>query len=335
MHTLPTAHAQVKPPGGAWTVIGDPEADREAWLAARRTVITAGEVPYVLGMYGPSARVRLWYDKAGWTERESADDFEGAQMGHRLEAVNAEIFSEKTGRRVRRVQKLLQSTRYSWLGATLDYEQWPTRRDSPVPLELKSTGAGHNWPETENDVRYPDIEFVGEPSLRWQAQLQAQLLVTGAAWGSLSGLIGSPYFHHRHRDFPIHSRFCDMILQKTRAFHESLQSGIPPKPDDSEGTLTTLKEAARRRLLEGSTRALPIEASAWADELERARRDQAEAARRTRLFESSLLTVIGDAERGVLTDGRVYLIKRTPRRAYSVAASTVVSLKREDKETPS
>ena len=351
MPSLSTASQQVKPnQAGPYTVLADADGDRPAWLAARRGIITAGEVPYILGMYGAGRRLRLWYDKAGWTERESADDFEGAQMGHRLEPLNAELFAERTGRCVTRVQKLLRSTRYPWLGATLDYAQLASSgalpgfqraflgdasdgragTQPPVPLELKSSGAKHNWPESESDVRYPDIEFVGEPSLRFQAQLQAQLLVYGADWGSLSALLGSPYMHHRYRDFPLHPNLCDLILTRTQAFAESLTRGVPPEPDDCPLTLSTIKEAALRRLQAATVRRLPVEAVAWSSELGRARAEQRDAERRVRLYESALLTAMGGAERARLPDGSTYTLQRSQRRGYSVAPAIVVSLKKEE-----
>lgn len=330
MHTLPTDPQQVKAPEPAYIVLANADADRPGWLEARKALITAGEVPYVLGMYGAGQRLRLWYEKAGIVDRETADDFEGAQMGHRLEPLNAELFAERTGREIMRRQQLIQSVQYPWLGATLDYTQHVNPQDkNGCPIELKSSGAKHNWPESDADVRFPDIEFVGEPSLRYQAQLQAQLLCFGAPWGSLSAVIGTPYMHHRWRDFELHAGFCRLIVQRTRAFWESLQRRTPPEPDDSPTTLATLKEAAARAE-RGRRRALPVQALQWSAELDRAKTDERDAARRVRLYESTLLTALGDAERGDLPDGRAYQIVRTSRKGYRVAPSISISLKKVD-----
>jgi len=328
MHSLRTDHTQVNKRGGpAYTVLARADTDRERWQRLRRDLITASEVPYVLGMYGPGARMRYWYEKAGLIERESGDDFEGAQMGHRLEPFHAELFGEKAGRSVRREQKLLRSRRYPWLGATLDYTQ-RIGRGPGVPLELKSSGAKHNWPEDEREIRYSEIEFVGEPSLRYQAQLQTQLLVYGADWGTLSALLGSPYMHHRWRDFELHPRFSQMILERTHAFHESLRTGRPPDPDDSELTLRTLKDATVHS--EPITRRLPEEALGWSAELDAARAAALEAQRKIRYFESVLLIAMGNAERGELPDGSAYVIQRTNRKGYTVPPTVAVSLKKEE-----
>ena len=309
-------------------MLGSADEDRAAWLKARKGLITAGEVPYVLGMYGAGQRLRLWYEKAGMVERETVDDFEGAQMGHRLEPLNAELFAERTGRDVARRQQLIRSRKYPWLGATLDYTQHVNPSDKAgCPVELKSSGAKHNWPESDNDVRYPDIEFVGEPSLRYQAQLQTQLVVFDADWGSLSALLGSPYMHHRWRDFERHASFCDLILRRTERFWDSIRRGVPPEADDSVLTLRTLKEAAQRAA-PGSRRMLPVEALTWSAELDRARAEQIDAERRIRLYESALLTAMGDAERADLPDGTAYLLTRTPRKGYRVKPSVSISLKK-------
>jgi putative phage-type endonuclease len=331
MPTVSTDSQQVKRPEPVYTVLAHADIDRPAWLEARKGLITAGEVPYVLGMYGDGARLRLWYEKAGFVERETADDFEGAQMGHRLEPLNAELFAERTGRELVRRQQLIQSKSYPWLGATLDYTQHVNPADKAgCPVELKSTGTRRNWPESEADIRFPDVEFVGEPSLRYQAQLQAQLICFGASWGSISVVLGSPFMHHRFGDFERHERFCSMILARTRAFWDSLQRGIPPEPDGSATAQRTLREAAARRAEAGKRRRLPKEALSWADELERARTEQRDAARRERLYEGAILTAMGAAERGDLSDGRAYQLVRTSRKGYKVAPSIAISLRKVD-----
>lgn len=170
----------------AFEVIANADEDQEHWLAMRQTLITAGEVPTVLGLAGVrKGRPRLWYEKAGLLAPESLDDVEYAQLGHLFEPINAQLFGAKTHRRVQRSQLLLRSKQYPWLGCTLDYEQWlvdgavgtpfESDTDGPVPLELKSTGNSKNWPRESE-----------EPTRAYQAQLQAQLVVTGASWGSLS-----------------------------------------------------------------------------------------------------------------------------------------------------
>lgn len=324
--TQSTGYPQNSHGSSAYTVIADADADRAGWLEARRTVITAGEVPVILGMYGTSRRIRYWYDKAQLTERDNLDDFEGAQMGHRLEPLNAEIFAEKTGRRLVRQQKLLRSVRYPWLGATLDYTQY-VGDDVGAPLELKSSGQKHNWPDSEADIMWPDVEFVGEPSLRYQAQLQAQLLVYGVDWGSLSVLLGTPYMHHRWRDFLLHPRFSQMILDQTGAFFASLERGIPPEPDDSDLVRATLKERALRAQAGLSCR-LPAAAAGWDERLVAARAAKIESEKEINHLESLILTAMGDAERGILPNGDEYVVNRSARKGYTVAPTTVVTLRR-------
>lgn len=327
MYNIPTSRAQVKRPH-PYDVLADADVDRATWLDARAKIIGSSDVPIVLGMHGESRRIEFWYEKAGLIARsDAADEFEGAQMGHRTEPLNAELFAEKTGRKLRREQKLLRSLRYPWLGATLDYTQRLSETGPSAPVELKSTGGKHNWPEDEADILFPDIEFVGEPSLRFQAQLQTQLLVYGAEWGSISVLLGSPYLHHRCADFPAHAGMQAMILAKTRAFHESLEQGVPPDPDGSELVHATLTRRARRAA-SGVVRVLPEEALDWDRRLTAARAKLAAAERERNLMESSLLTVMGDAESGVLPNGITYSVERRPRRGYTVEPTTTVTLRR-------
>jgi len=291
------------------------DASRADWLKARAGLITASDVPTILGIV--PGKPALWYEKVGMLERKMFAEPEVLQMGHDSEPFNAEQYCAKTGRKVKRCQELLRSRQYPWLGATLDYWTWLPGNKRAGPLELKCTGNKDLWPDD------------GAPAMKFQAQLQTQMLVVGSEWGSLSALIGSPYLHHRWLDFERDDAgLCDLILTETRAFAESIQAGVNPPVDGDESTSDALRNLVVE-VLAGTTTVLPAAAVEWDRELLAAKEAIKTWSERQRFFENLLMTAIGTHEVGELPDeaGR-FTFKRQTRKSYTVAETTFRKLHR-------
>lgn len=241
---------------------------------------------------------------------------EAMATGNELEATVMEMFERRTGRRLWRCGKLLRSTLYPWLGATLDYNQEDPVRRLGV-LECKTTGAASRWPEDE------------EPAAEWQAQLQQQLVVTGRAWGSIGALIGSPYLHFRHDDFARHAEFCELLIEQTREFHEQVQSGDLPASDASFTDSRALRHVVE--VLAGQSVVLPDEATEWDAALARVRAEIGVLETEKRRLENLFMAKIGQASLGVLPGRRgMYSLKTQVRKAYSVAETSFRVLRREE-----
>jgi putative phage-type endonuclease len=303
----------------AYETIISGDASRQDWLVARAGLITASDVPIILGIV--PGKPKLWYEKVGMLEREESGDPEVPQMGHDMEPFCASQYVKKTGRRVRRCQQLLRSKRYPWLGATLDYWTWIPRVRKPVPLELKVTGNKELWPEG------------GKPAMKFQAQLQAQMIVTGTRRGALSVIIGSPYIHHRWADIKRDSELCDLILTETKAFADSVRAGVDPPVDGDTSTSVALRRLVVE-VLAGTTVMLPRAAIEWDRSLQEAKAAISEWEHRKRFFENMLMTKIGDHETGQLPDdhGR-YTLRRQTRAAHTVKETTFRKLHRVAPET--
>lgn len=291
-----------------YSELANADTDREAWLEARRSILTASDVAAVLGI--TTGAPRIWYEKKGLLAARDLSDNEAVQMGHELEAKVADLYAAKTGRRIERQQSLFRSTAYPWLGATLDYKAWLPDRDDPGPLECKTTGNKTNWPED------------GEPSRAYHVQLQTQMLVTNANWGSLSALIGAPFMHHRWIDSLRDDNLCDRILDRTKRFMRSVQSDSqPPELDDSSDT----EQALRRTVLgvlAGETVVLPDAAVEWVEKLNAETQMMQESTREIRRLKNRIMAAIGTAEVGEMHDGSgAFTFKVQMRKAYSVKES--------------
>ncbi len=239
MQKVPDDGADDKSP---YVELVNADQDRDAWLKARRGLITASDVPAVLGWPRVGARHGLWFQKRDEIRREKKPAYvqEAGEMGHRLEVTNAQIYQEKTGRPVHRGQRLLRSVAYPWLGCTSDYYlRNRARPDAPPrlhPLELKSTVVEENWPPGQ------------EPCAYWLIQVATQCLVYGVDWGALAVLFGSPVFSHRHADIHPETELFELILNEVGDFWESIQRDRPPAWNSDISTYEVLRRLDDRRL---------------------------------------------------------------------------------------
>lgn len=308
-----------------YTVVVSADADPEGWLRERQKLLTATDIPSVLGVPGARSALETWYQKKdALVARAEAEQIRAAkQAGHDFEDFNALMFAKAAGRRVEREQQLLRSNKHPWLGATLDYSQHmlivrpglPAYKDKR-PVELKNVGsfaAEEMWP------------IGGEPHLTWQVQLHVQIIVTDTVSGSLSAWVGAPFVHHRWQDFKRDPKLEEIILDEGYQFWKSLKRSTPPK----ENPKVTL-EVLRRLAPEQSTRKvidLPPEAVTISRQLltvQRALDDaQEEVVARKRELDAlrgQIAEMIGPNDGGRLPSGDVWSFKHVHVTEHTVAA---------------
>jgi putative phage-type endonuclease len=116
------------------------------WGKARQAGIGSSDAPVIAGV-APWGDIRtLFAEKMGW----AAPVIETRLMswGLRLEQVIAEAYAEETGRRVRRVRRLLQHRQHPWMLASLDRVAVGERR----LVEIKTSRfANEHWGEPGSD----------------------------------------------------------------------------------------------------------------------------------------------------------------------------------------
>ncbi len=295
-------------------IMADAELDREGWLEARKQVVTASDVAAIVGAV--PGMTKRWYQRKGWIEREAftAQSEEAMDMGHRSENFNAELFRAKTGRLTLGCQKLIRNPRYPWLAVTPDFFQFSedyAKTGTFGVLETKSTGRKDYWPEGDDE----------EPSINWQLQLQAQLKVLDAGMGSLSAIIGSPYLHHRWRDFDAHDGSQEIILTRTKLFLDSLNGDEPPWDEESESAADAMRQLTLE-YLSGDTIQLCEEAIEWTDELEKLEASLSTLERRKKELRDKIVLSMGTAIRGILPNGDEWSFKPQVRAEHIVKAST-------------
>src|SRR3972149_1892443 len=149
--------------------------DRDSWLKARRTGLGSSDAAAILGIDRYRGPLDVYAEKLGV---ESAAQTEAMEWGLRLQPVLGQKYAEPTGRQVTDQSLPLGRTlAYPSLVASLDFLVVDPERGEGV-LETKTTSA------------FNREEWEDEPPIFSQVQVQHQLAVTGAQWGSLAVLIG-------------------------------------------------------------------------------------------------------------------------------------------------
>lgn len=248
-----------------------PDATEAAWLERRRTMLTASEVAAVLGRGPYDSAFSLWWKKQ--PDWPAAPTTVGQHIGHKLEAVIGELWSEAHPEAAlfRSGAGLWGHHRHEWLGATPDYigvfpgtsalqtptppheiSMTPARGVHLEPVECKSDEGGDGWGRAGTD----EIPF------HHLCQLVTQCMVLGADRGRLVRLASKRVTEYIV-DIDNHTQLVGDILSAGAPFVASLTAGVPPEVDGHDATETALKALyGSEDVVRGTSATIPNELAA-------------------------------------------------------------------------
>jgi putative phage-type endonuclease len=286
-------------------------SDRAEWLERRLHSLGASEVPAVLGVDPRRGPTHVYASKLGLVRTEETSQM---RMGRRMEPVIADEYAERTGRLVRNLGAftIKRHPDLPFLTATLDREVIAPDQAGPGPLECKAVWAGKA------------ADFDVEPPVQHMVQLQTQMAVTGASWGSLAALIGGLEFWWA--DIPRNDAFIAAMLPQLEAFWRHVTSREPPPADGTDGTRVALHALYPKD--SGETIAMPPQALEQADRLDKLREEIDAREDEKATLEAQVKAALGFATWGVLTDGSRWQWKVEPRAGHAVAPSAPRVLRR-------
>lgn len=295
----------------AFEIVCDSQADRTAWLEARRTGIGSSDSAGVLGIASVSrwtSPIRVYTDKT--TPVVEDEGSEPMKWGRILEPHIIEEFGKDMGRKVETYQKLTRSREWPWMLATCDAQQWS---DKPEPgiLEVKATG----WRVGDWSDGIPEHVRV---------QAQHQLAVQGWEWGSVAVLIRGMQL--LYADIERDEALIEHIVEASRELWERIQKGEPPNPDGSESARKALEALYPEDT--GETIALPGELIELDDERERIAADLKRMKDRKEEIDQIVKAAIGDATEGRLANGTTYTHRLQARKGYTVKPAEFRVLRR-------
>jgi len=218
--------------------IANINADRTAWLDARRKGIGGSDVAAMLGLSQYNTPYTLWLDKTGRDSGDS-DISEPAYWGNTLEDIVAQEFAKRSGNKIQRVNQLLVGEQ-PWMLANIDRAVVNReisgrvylkdgRLTTDQILECKTANGflAKLWGDTEESV--PDY---------YLTQCQWYLGITQAEICHMAVLIGGQSFrmYRIQRD----DELIDMLQSEARTFwNDYVLADQPPDP-------TTLSDCAHR-----------------------------------------------------------------------------------------
>jgi putative phage-type endonuclease len=264
--------------------------DRGQWLAVRQGGIGSSDAATAVGLNPYKSQLELWLEKTGraTAKEETAGMDDPCYWGTLLESYVATAYQQHTGRKVRRVNAVLQHPTFNFMLANLDREVV----GSPDVQILECKTAGEFGSRLWKD---------GVPEYV-QLQVQHQLAVTGNAAADVAVLLcGQKLEIHRiERDDELIAR---LILLETK-FWECVEQDIEPLVDGSESAARAL-----RQLYPGNDTMLDFgQEEALCETFTALSALKVELEERGRLAEQCKQTIqqaMGDASRAVFQDGVV------------------------------
>lgn len=212
-------------------LVSTKDMSRDEWLDVRKQGIGASEAATAIGINPYQSQLELWMIKTGRITAANDDPFTSPvnpmYWGNVLEPIVAEHYTRQTGRKVRRVNAVLQhpDKDKSWMLANLDYAVVGCS-DVQV-LECKTAGefGARLWKEGVPDY--------------YQCQVQHQLAITGKQTADVAVLICGQEFrvYRIERDDELIAE----LIELEREFWSYVETDTPPPADGSEASARALR----------------------------------------------------------------------------------------------
>ena len=146
------------------------------WLEARRQGIGGSDAAIVIGESPYRSPYDLWAEKCGLVA--PAPETAAMAWGRRLEPLVAAAYTEATGRRLRRVSRLLRHRERPWQLASIDRAVIGEKRLVEIKTTRSPAGTGNSASVTGGDNWYPVGKSIPRPLLirRFAGRGDAHLL---------------------------------------------------------------------------------------------------------------------------------------------------------------
>lgn len=187
----------------------------EAWLAFRQTHIGSSDAPAIVGESPYRSALALYLEKTEGPEVVDPDRERLFRIGHRMEPLILDLYSEDKGRKVSR-GRVLESRDLPWLSCSLDGEA-----EGRI-VEAKWTSSSRFDGGVPGDV---------------MVQVTHQMGVSGIPVADVAVLTPRGFSVY---EVPFERPFWDSILSQEEQFRERLRLHLPPPPDASESSRKAL-----------------------------------------------------------------------------------------------
>lgn len=289
--------------------------DREDWLRVRKNGIGSSDAAAAVGLNPYQSMLELWLIKTGrdaeLPQIDPSDDSHPTYWGTLLEPFVAEYYTRHTGRRVRRVNAVLQHPEHAWMLANIDREI--VGAPDVQILECKTSG-GFGVRLWKDGV--PEYVLV---------QVQHQLAVTGRQAADVCVVLGGQEarIHRIERDDELIAH----LIELERRFWHYVETDTPPPADGSDSAAQALQALyPRDRGLSIDLSVEPAMTEAFT-RLVALRAELADKEKQEALLKQTLQQRMGEASRACFPEGEI-----TWKRTKDVQSVDVARLARERPE---
>lgn len=263
------------------------ESEKAAWLEKRKHYITGTDAGKLIGVSPWGGKFAVWLDKTG--RAAPVVETPAMKAGKKFESAILQTYAEEMNCKLEHVDgyNLITCDKYPRLGASLD--GW--NHDLQIPVDAKNIKwKNEKWGDAWTD-QFPEY---------YKAQLQVQMMVTGATFAHLAVMFSG-------QDFFIYSMEYDedmaqKILDASDEFWPFVERDKMPEADGSDEATEYIKSEFAR----GDAAAVkePTEEILEALKgLQKAKLDEKDAQNRKTEFENRIKMFMGDATaiKGVCT----------------------------------
>lgn len=192
---------------------------REEWLQERMTGIGGSDAGTILGVNKWKSKTQLFFEKTN-PEMIQEINNEFIYWGNMMEDVVADEFARRTGKKVRRDNRMLRHPEHKFMMANLDRVVVGEK----ALLECKTTSQ-YNKEQWEDD----------NVPAQYLCQIQHYMAVTGYEKAYIAVLIGGNNFVWK--EIPRDDELIEILIEAEKDFWENnVQSGVIPEIDGSEAT---------------------------------------------------------------------------------------------------
>jgi len=192
-----------------------PEADQEL----RRQGIGGSDASIIMGVNPFTNKVELYEVKTGQREPADLSDMEKIRWGVLLEDIIAKEYADRTGKRVRNVNRTYRHKDYPILQGHIDKKI----EGENAGLEIKNVGL--------RQAKY----WNNQPPIYYEYQVLHYLAITGFDYFDVCALVGGQelMIHTIHRD---ERRIDELVKKELEFWNECVIKEVPPIPETTSET---------------------------------------------------------------------------------------------------
>ncbi|MEA0564992.1 YqaJ viral recombinase family nuclease [Lysinibacillus irui] len=281
------------------------EMDRIEWLQLRKSGIGGSDASAILGFNRYKSAFQLYIEKTSELVEES--DSEAAYWGNVLEDVVAKEFAKRTGKKIRKINRMLRHPKHYFMTANLDRDVVGEK----AFLECKT--ASEYLKDSWNGEDVPAA---------YLCQLQHYLAVTGYEKAYIAVLIGGNKFVWKEvaRD----DEFIELMIQHEKSFWENhVLANVPPAIDGSTSASELLAKMYPQD--DGSAIMLDEQSNTLIEAIESLKVEEKQLEMQRKEYENQLKMMLGESAEGHSNRFKV---------TYKTIASSRLDSKRLKEEQP-